>query len=121
MSEILAQNVIHFPRRQRAVRRPDKIAALPFVTVRKGAHRRCFWSVRATGKMRDLEKEQRLGREYALLALDAAAADEFTPLLGMIVYDMMRRPRTQQVITGFMQTISEHAVAHYAELNRGAS
>jgi hypothetical protein len=78
------------------------------------------WGGFCSRSCRDAFNNRRL-RRGRQLALGAAAADEFTPLLGLIVYDMMRRPRTHRVITGFMQTISEHAVAHYAELNRGAS
>ena len=70
--------------------------------------------------MTDLEKED-LGRTYAWLTLQAAAEDEFTPLLGLIVFEMMRRPQPQAVISGFLQTISEVATAHFKQLRQGAA
>jgi hypothetical protein len=96
----------------------DKIEALPFVTYGSTREKPSKWSVSATNKVADLADEERLGADYAHLALEAMAAEDFTPLLGQIVLDMGRRPRTERVIIGFMLVISEYAVAHYKERGR---
>ncbi len=97
-----------------AARAAPKMAShtLPFVgRSSKEPGRLCFWyGVRSTG---DLEQDQKLGSQYAWLALRAIKADNFTPLLGMIACDMVRNRCPQDIAVGFWQTVSDVCMRVY--------
>jgi hypothetical protein len=83
-------------------------ASLPFVGPRKGPLKnqrpRDFWcDVHSTG---DTLQDEELGARLARLALQAMKAENFSPLLGWIVLDMIRHKCPDQIAIGFFHTIA---------------
>lgn len=90
------------------------IMGLPFVRQRDktevdlsaGILPRDFWSIGETG---DYEADFRLGKMLAERYIDLLASDDFMPLLGVIVQDMIRKGRFAGVEIGFLHLVEEHA------------
>ena len=65
--------------------------ALPFVKLRANDQPlwrpECYWDVKPT---QDKERDQRLGRKYARIAIAAMKADRNSDLIGLIVQDIAR-------------------------------
>jgi hypothetical protein len=81
---------------------------LPFIGNRKNARKdqlpRDFWhNVTSTG---DDIKDQSVGSQYAYLALQVIKADNFAPLLGWIVLDMITNKCPEHIVVGFFQTVA---------------
>ena len=83
--------------------RHDPISALPFVQ-----YPGKYWVVEATD---DYCADNRRGVEYAHAAVSAMSQVQFTPLLGWIIADMIKSGDCNGVVIGFMQAISEIAIA----------
>lgn len=82
---------------------------LPFVGTRKRPRKhqspRDMWhNVAATG---DLEKDQEIGAQYAYMTLQALKADDFPPLLGHVVIDMIENKCPDDIVVGFFQTVAD--------------
>ncbi len=91
-------------------RRP-KMIELPFVAAVPGRQRRDFWhNVQSTG---DDMKDQQLGSQLAYLALQAIKAENFAPLLGWIVMDMITNRCPEHVVVGFFQTVADVCLGNY--------
>jgi hypothetical protein len=89
---------------------------LPFVGSRagprKGEFPRDFWcNVKSTGSC---EKDQSLGSAYAYHALQAIKADNFAPLLGWIVLDMIEHKCPKDIVVGFFQTVADVCLGYHA-------
>jgi hypothetical protein len=90
---------------------PSAIDGLPFVgpfpnrDPKGSTFPRCFWAnVQSTG---DFTEDQRLGAQYALLAMRAMAADGFPPLLFWILEDMQRQECPEPIRVGFIHAVAE--------------
>ena len=93
---------------RKTTRRTTSIENLPFVgqRARPGKNKipRCFWlNVTSTG---DIQKDEDLGMLYAHLTLEEIKCHDFTPLLGMIVLDMIEAGCPQQIAAGFFYVIA---------------
>ena len=90
------------------------IDRLPFIGPRapNGRSPRDFWhNITSTGS---IEKDQSLGSAYAYHALQAIKTDNFAPLLGWIVLDMIRHKCPEHIVVGFFQTVADVCLDHHA-------
>jgi hypothetical protein len=92
-----------------------EIQDLPFVGKRIGPDKNQisgdFWhKVVSTG---DWAKDQDLGSQYAYLALRSIKFNDFAPLLGWIVIDMIRHKCPEHIALGFFQTVSDVCLGYY--------
>lgn len=88
---------------------------LPFVgrraRPRKGQFPRDFWhNVTSTG---DWSKDQSLGSAYAYHALQTIKADNFAPLLGWIVINMIEHKCPKHIVVGFFQTVADVCLGYH--------
>jgi hypothetical protein len=95
---------------------PSLFEKLPFIGPRKNPVGdqlpRDFWrDVTSTG---DLLKDQELGSHLAWLALQAIKADNFAPLLGWIVIDMIEHKCPEHIVVGFFQTVADVCLGNHA-------
>jgi hypothetical protein len=99
-----------------AAQHQNAIEKLPFVGMRKGDRTgvnlpRDFWhNVKSTG---DMEKDQAFGSACAYLALQAIKADNFAPLLGWIVLDMITNKCPEHIVIGFFQTVADVCLGYH--------
>lgn len=91
------------------------ITSLPFVRDATRAERRAgmppriFWDVKPSG---DYTKDCGTGARYAQLALEYMASQNFIPLLGWVVLDMMRNgPEYSGIEVGFLSVFGRNATA----------
>lgn len=94
--------------------RHDIIDRLPFAEPMNRLPRRTeqklrdFWyDVKSTGNW---AKDQKLGSDYAYLALQAIKAERFQPLLGWIVLGMIENKCPKHIVVGFFQTVADIAL-----------
>ena len=90
------------------------ITSLPFVRDTTPAERcagmlpRIFWDVQPCG---DYDKDFRTGESYACQALEYTVSQNFAPLLGWVIFDMMRNgPDCGGIEAGFLSVFG-HAAA----------
>jgi hypothetical protein len=91
--------------------RPPKMIDLPFVASRTDRARRDFWhNVQSTG---DDMKDQDLGSQLAYFALQAVKAEDFAPLLGWIVLDMIEKKCPEHIVIGFFQIVADVCLGNH--------
>jgi hypothetical protein len=119
-------NVVKFGKRiEQAVssaagdaKQKNAVDGLPFVGTRAQKRKgelcsfpRDFWhNVKSTGCW---EKDQSLGSAYAYAALQAIKADNFAPLLGWIVIDMIEHKCPEHIVVGFFQTVADVCLGYH--------
>ena len=92
------------------------VETLPFIGPRKNARKavnspRDFWcNITMTG---DYDKDCDIGSQYAYLALQAIKADNFAPLLGWIVMDMIANKCPRPIVLGFFQTVADVCLGYH--------
>ena len=98
-----AKPAAKLPRRKatskpKQTRYQSSLDKLPFVD------KNCCWSnVRSSG---DYQRDCEVGSKYAALAVQAIKADDFAPLLGWIVRDMIKKKCPTPFVVGFFHTIA---------------
>lgn len=91
--------------------KPSMIEMLPFIGLKKGKSRQCYWrSVKSTG---DDMQDQALGSQLAFLTLQAVKAENFAPLLGWIVIDMIENKCPDHIVVGFFQTVADVSLGNH--------
>lgn len=81
----------------------DPVSSLPFVRW-PGE----YWEVEVTS---DYGADCKRGAEYARQAILAIQSTGFTPLIGLVVWAMVRKGEFNGVVVGFMHALSEAATA----------
>ncbi len=88
-----------------------KMLDLPFVGTIPGRQRRDFWhNVQSTG---DDMKDQDLGSQLAYFALQAVKSENFAPLLGWIVLDMIDKKCPEHIVIGFFQIVADVCLGNH--------
>jgi hypothetical protein len=82
----------------------EQIAALPFVRTKKGAERRCFWSVTATGKY---EVDYAQGEAWARMVIPILKYNIGALLVTWIVDDMIKAGECNGLTLGFVRGLAD--------------
>jgi hypothetical protein len=98
--------------------KPDNLAVLPFVTMRRNPKRgefpRCFWGSRTVEPSGNIWEDTRRGAQYAKDFVRVLREDRFPGLLGWVVKDMTKSQKLDPVMVGFFHEIAVTLMANGA-------